>query len=61
MPASQEFMDYHAESLAELKGLSQQMDKRIEFMERLYISIDRKLWAIILLVIGAIVIPLIRS
>ena len=31
-------MDYHAESLAELKGLSQQMDKRIEFMERLYIT-----------------------
>ncbi len=53
--------DYHAESLAELKGLSQQMDKRIEFMEKLYVSIDRKLWAIIILAVGAIVIPFLRS
>ena len=33
-------------------------EKRMAFLERLYVSIDRKLWAVILLGVGAIVVPI---
>ncbi|MDE2999119.1 MAG: hypothetical protein OXU79_08585 [Gemmatimonadota bacterium] len=50
--------DWGSEQVAKLQWLSEQMDKRIEFMEKLYVSIDRKLWAVILLGIGAILVPI---
>lgn len=50
--------DWGSEQVAKLQGLSEQMDKRIEFMEKLYVSIDRKLWAVILLGVGAILVPI---
>ena len=50
--------DWGSEQVALLQGLSEQMDKRIEFMEKLYVSIDRKLWAVILLGVGAILVPI---
>ena len=57
----QEYQAYHAERMAKLEGLFEQGNERIEFMEKLFISIDRKLWAIIILVVGAIVIPFIKG
>ena len=42
-----------------IEGAAEEMSKRIDLMERLHTSIDRKLWAIIVLVIGAIVVPLV--
>ena len=50
--------DWGSEQVAEPQGLSEQMDKRIEFMEKLYVTIDRKLWAVILLGVGAILVPI---
>lgn len=58
MATTETYDDWAKERLAKLEGLSEQMDRRIEFMEKLYVSIDRKLWAVILLGIGAIVVPL---
>lgn len=53
-----ESKDWGSEQVAKLQGLSEQMDRRIEFMEKLYVSIDRKLWAVILLGVGAILVPI---
>ncbi len=50
--------DWGSEQVAKLQGLSEQMDKRIEFMEKLYVSIDRELWAVIMLGVGAILVPI---
>lgn len=50
--------DWGSEQVAKLQGLSEQMDRRIEFMKKLYVSIDRKLWAVILLGVGAILVPI---
>ena len=50
--------DWGSEQVARLQGLSEQMDRRIEFMKKLYVSIDRKLWAVILLGVGAILVPI---
>ena len=43
-----------------LEGAAEQSEKRLEVMEKLYLSIDRKLWAIILLAVGSIVASLIK-
>ena len=36
------------------QGRVDQMEKRIELLEKLYVVVDRKLWIIIVLAVGAI-------
>ena len=37
------------------RGRVDQMEKRIELLESLYVAIDRKLWILIVLAVGAII------